>query len=46
VRASHPGTARSVRLLASTVVRSCEHLLHGAGFGEAEPDGVREAGGR
>ena len=28
-RASHPGTARSVRLLAATVVRSCEHLLHG-----------------
>ena len=29
MRASHPGTARSVRLLAATVVRSCEHLLHG-----------------
>jgi signal transduction histidine kinase len=28
-RASHPGTARSVRLLAATVVRACEGLLHG-----------------
>ncbi|MFI1991597.1 sensor histidine kinase [Actinoplanes sp. NPDC020271] len=26
-RASHPGTARSVRRVAATVVRSCEHLL-------------------
>jgi signal transduction histidine kinase len=29
MRSSHPGTARSVRLLAATVVRSCERLLHG-----------------
>ena len=28
MRASHPGTAQSVRQLAATVVRSCEHLLH------------------
>ena len=26
-RASHPGTAHSVRRVATTVVRSCEHLL-------------------
>ncbi|MGX6606115.1 sensor histidine kinase [Micromonosporaceae bacterium Da 78-11] len=29
VRAAHPGTAPGVRVLAATVVRSCEHLLHG-----------------
>jgi signal transduction histidine kinase len=28
-RASHPATAPGVRLLAATVVRSCEHLLRG-----------------
>jgi hypothetical protein len=28
IRASHPGTARSVRLLAATVVPSCERMLH------------------
>ena len=30
-RASHPATAPGVRLLAATVVRSCEHLLRGHG---------------
>jgi signal transduction histidine kinase len=28
-RASHPATAPNVRMIATTVVQSCEHLLHG-----------------
>jgi signal transduction histidine kinase len=28
-RASHPATAPNARMLAATVVQSCEHLLHG-----------------